>query len=121
MALPRPAKGTGKWWALGILVTLAFAGWLAVREYSVAGQRVTAQTLGFQVVDARTVTIDFEVSKPPEVTVVCTLQAQDIRHAVVGSATMTVPPADQRSTQHQATIRTTTAAVAALVHDCVRA
>ncbi|MGV1009159.1 MAG: DUF4307 domain-containing protein [Dermatophilaceae bacterium] len=120
MALPKPAQGTGKWWAIGIVVTLAFVGWLGYRELSVAGQRVTAQTLGFQVVDDRTVTIDFEVSKPPEVTVVCTLQAQDIRHAVVGSATETVAPADQRSTQHKASIRTTTAAVAALVHDCVR-
>ena len=120
MALPRPAEGTGKWWALGIAFTLAFAGWLGYREYSVAGQRVTAQTLGFQVVDARTVSIDFEVSKPPEVTVVCTLQAEDIRHAVVGSTTATIPPADQRSTRHEATIRTTTQAVAALVHDCVR-
>jgi len=121
MALVRPAKGTGKWWALGIAFTLAFAGWLGYREYSVADQRVTAQTLGFDVVDARTVSIDFEVSKPPEMTVVCTLQAQDIRHAVVGSATATIPPADQRSSRHEASIRTTTQAVAALVHDCVRA
>lgn len=121
MALSRPAQGTGKWWAIGIAATMAFGGWLAFREVTVAGQRVTAQTLGFQVVDERTVTIDFEVSKPPEVTVVCTVQAQDIRHAVVGSATTTIGASDERSTRHDATIRTTTPAVAALVHDCVRA
>lgn len=120
MAVPKPAPGTGKWWVLGIAVTLAFAGWLGYRELSVAGQRVTAQTLGFEVVDARSTQIRFEVSKPPEVAVVCTVQAQDIRHAVVGSATVDIPPSAERVTQHEATIRTTTPAVAALVHSCVR-
>ena len=41
--------------------------------------------------------------------------------SVVGSATATIGSSDERSTRHDATIRTTTPAVAALVHDCVRA
>jgi hypothetical protein len=120
MAVPKPAPGTGKWWALGIALTLVFVAWLAYREAAVVSQRVIAQTLGFRIVDGRTAEIEFEVSKPPETTVVCTVQAQDVLHAVVGSATVDIPPSSERTTRHETTIRTTTPAVAALVHTCVR-
>ncbi len=120
MAVLRPAPGTTKWWVLGIVFTLAFGGWLFYREYSVAGERVMARLMAFDIVDARTASIRFEVTKPPEQAVVCTLQAQDVHHAVVGSAQVTVGPSPQRTTTQEATIRTTTPAVAALVHSCVR-
>lgn len=120
MAVPKPAPGTGKWWALGIAFTLVFVSWLGYREFSVAGQRVTAQTLGFQIVDGRTTQIEFEVTKPAEAAVVCTVQAQDIKHAVVGSATVDIPASAATVSRHATTIRTTTPAVAALVHSCVR-
>lgn len=121
MPVPRPAPGTGKWWALGIAFALSMTAFFSWRVLSVADEQITARTLGFAVVDTRTTTIDFEVTRPPTTTVVCTVQAQDIGHGVVGSAQVTLAPGGDRIVRQSATIRTTTKAVAALVHDCVRA
>lgn len=120
MPLPRPTPGTGKWWALGIAFALGMTALFSWRVLSVADEQITVQTVGFDVVDARTTTIDFDVTRPVGGTVRCTVQAQDVRHAVVGSAEVLVAPARVRTSRQSVTIRTTTQAVAALVHDCVR-
>lgn len=120
MPLPRPAPGTGTWWVIGIAFTVAMTAFFTWRVFSVAAEQITAQTVGFRVVDARTTTIDFDVTRPVGTRVVCTVQAQDVRHGVVGSVDVTVPTDGLRTVRQSATIRTTTQAVAALVHDCVR-
>ena len=120
MSTLRPAPGTGKWWALGIAVTVLFTVFASWRVLSVADQRIDADTTAFHAVDDRTFQLSFDVHKPPALTVVCTLQAQDLKKNVVGSATLTVPPATERTTTHTVTIRTTTKAFAGIVHDCLR-
>jgi hypothetical protein len=120
MAGWRPTPGTGKWWVLGIVFGLAFTAWATWQEYSVSDQKISVRDIGYTVVDDRTVTLNFEVTKPADGTVVCTVQAQDLHKNVVGSTTVPIPPAATRTNTYTATIRTTTLAFAALTHDCVR-
>ncbi len=116
----RPAPGTGKWWALGIAFTVLFIAFASWRVLGVAAEQVDADTTAFHAIDDRTFQLSFDVHKPTALTVVCTLQAQDLKKNVVGTATLTVPPAPERTTTHTVTIRTTTKAFAGIVHDCVR-
>ena len=119
----RPRLPRGRilgWWAVGAVFFVIAASFATWRIMSVANEQVTATVVGFKVVDERTTTISFDVTKPPEVTVVCTVHAQNIKKALVGSAQVTVPPSTERTTNHQVAIKTTTGAVAALVQDCMR-
>ncbi len=116
----RITPGTGKWWALGIAFTLAFTVFASWRVLSVSDQAIDATTTGFKVVDERTLKLTFDVHKPPQIAVVCTVQAQDQKKNVVGTLTVDIPAATERTTTHEVLIKTTTQAFAGLVHDCVR-
>ncbi len=116
----RITPGTGKWWALGIAFTLAFTVFASWRVLSVADQAIDATTTGFKVVDDRTLKLTFDVHKPPQVAVVCTVHAQDRKKNVVGTLSVDIPAATERTTTHEVLIKTTTQAFAGLVHDCVR-
>ena len=118
---PRITPGTGKWWALGIAFTLAFTGFASWKVLSVADQAIDVTLTAVSVVDDRTTVVTFDLHRPPAQAVVCTVQAQDQRKAVVGTATVDLPPATERTTTHQVTVKTTTRAFTGLVHDCVRA
>lgn len=74
--------------------------------------------LAYTVHDAGSVTVRFEVTKPPEMTAVCEVVAQEVGKAVVGRAEVTIPPAAERTTRHEATLRTTTLAVIGLAKTC---
>jgi hypothetical protein len=123
MPLPRylrPEPGQGKFWVMGIifgLIVTTYATWFAYQS----GNGVGADNISFTVPDSRTATLTFSVTKPTDLAVVCTIQAQDINHAVVGTAQVKVPPAATKTTVQTGTVKTTTEAVAVLVHDCVRA
>lgn len=116
----RIAPGTGKWWALGIAFTLAFTVFASWRVLTVSAQAIDVTTTGFKVIDERTLKLTFDVHKPAEVAVVCTVHAQDQKKNVVGSTTVDVPAGTERTTTHAVLIKTTTQAFAGLVHDCVR-
>lgn len=74
--------------------------------------------LAYTVHDAGSVTVRFEVTKPPEMTAVCEVVAQEVGKAVVGRTEVTIPPAAERTTRHEVTLRTTTLAVIGLVKTC---
>ena len=118
--VPRPAPGTGRWWVIGILaigLSVVIIVWLNLR---VAADRITAETTGFRINDERSVTVYFEVSRPPGVAVTCTLQAMDSGFGTVGTASTPVPATDERLVKHSGTVRTTSTAVTGLVQSCVR-
>ena len=85
MRLPRPAPGTGKWWAVGVigcgLAVIAIV-WIALA--SNAG-RITSTTVSYQVVDNRSVVVDFDVTVEPGTALVCEIRAMAANFAVVGS------------------------------------
>ena len=84
MPLPRPAPGTGRWWAIGTIgctIGIALAVWLGLANSLGA---VTWTDTDYKVIDDRSVQVGFDVHRPPVQAVSCTVQAQDTAHGVVG-------------------------------------
>ncbi len=99
---------------LGILGT-AMVIWYAL---SATVDKVNWRDVAFEVPADNLVRMRFEITKPPDMTAVCTLLAQETNHGVVGRTTVTIPPASERTTYHEATIRTTSLAVIGTVRTC---
>ena len=119
-ALPRPAPGTGRWWLFGtvaIVLAVAAISWVSLHD---SGNRITATTVAYDVVDDSSVQIRFDVTRPPQLSVSCTMRALDGHFGVVGSAVVAIPPGAEGTTHHVATIRTAARAVTGVVQDCVR-
>ncbi len=119
MAIPRPAPGTGRWWVVGTIgigLSVALVVWFGLRN---SGNRITATTVGYKVLDDTSVRISFDVDRPAQLPVTCTLSALDAHFTVVGRADVVIPPG-QRTTHHVETIKTATRAVTGVVQDCVR-
>ncbi|HEY6743125.1 MAG TPA: DUF4307 domain-containing protein [Lapillicoccus sp.] len=116
-AAPRRRRG----WAVagGVvgLVVAVLVGWWTLRN---EGQRITATTIGYTVESNTTVTVSFDVSRPPGLAVTCTVRALDGHFTVVGAADIVVPPEGERVVHLEKAVRTTSRAVTGVVQDCVR-
>ena len=97
MPLPRPAPGTGRWWVIGTIgctIGIALAVWLGLANSLGA---ITWTDTDYKVIDDTSVQVGFDVHRSPEDAVVCTVQAQDTAHGVVGVLEVKVPPSAERS------------------------
>ncbi|MBO3129852.1 DUF4307 domain-containing protein [Dermatophilus congolensis] len=101
--------------AAAVVVGSAVATWFGL---AASTDWPLQRDLAYDVHDASSVTVRFEVTKPPEMTAVCEVVAQEVGKAVVGRENVTIPAAKERTTQHQTTVRTTTTAVIGLVKTC---
>ncbi|MEO7236650.1 MAG: DUF4307 domain-containing protein [Lapillicoccus sp.] len=100
------------------LVAAVLISWWTLRNES---QRVSATTVAYKVVDDTSVTVSFDVSRPPGLAVTCTIRAMDGHFTAVGSATVPIPSTGDQVVHQESTVRTTTRAVTGVVQDCVRA
>lgn len=119
MVLPRPAPGTGKWWAVGIVgcsIAVALIVWVGIR--TTVG-KINATTVSYRVVDERSVTVSFDVHRPPGTALVCEVQALAQNFGVVGSVRVPVPASAEQSTALTVTVKTASLAVTGLVESCV--
>ena len=118
MPLPRPAPGTGRWWVVGVIgcgLGVALAVWLGLAN-SVG--RVTFIDTGYQVIDDRSVRVEFDVHRPAGRAVDCRVQALDKTFGVVGAVDVAVPASPERSVHREVVVRTTSRAVTGVVHSC---
>ena len=118
MTLPRPAPGTLKWWiigSLGIAASVALVVWFAL---SATVGLPSWQTWGFKIVDDRTVSVTFDVTRPEGQPMTCTIEALDRDFGRVGSVQFAVPQTETETGRHTATVLTTTRAVTGQVRTC---
>ncbi|MDC5696931.1 DUF4307 domain-containing protein [Intrasporangium calvum] len=118
MPLPRPAPGTLKWWVVGTIgigLGVALAVWFGL---SATVGLPAWQTMGFKVVDNRSVWVDFEVYSPGGKDVTCTVHALSRDFAVVGSTEVPVELGGVDTVRRQVTVRTTSLAVTGAVDSC---
>ncbi|MEP6649793.1 MAG: DUF4307 domain-containing protein [Lapillicoccus sp.] len=99
------------------LVAAVLIGWWTLRNES---QRITATTIGYRVESETSVSVSFDVSRPPGLAVTCTVRALDGHFTVVGTADIVVPPTGERVVHLEKVVRTATRAVTGVVQDCVR-
>ncbi len=100
--------------ALGVLGTIVVV-WYAL---SATVTKPMWRDVSFDVVDDRLTTMRFELTKPTDMTVDCTVIAQETNHGVVGRTVVTVGPTQTPSTVHEVQIKTTTLAVIGTVRTC---
>jgi hypothetical protein len=100
---------------LGITAGVALAVWFGL---SASLGHVTWQDIGATVVNDRVVEVDYQVHREPGRAVVCTLEAQDLRHARVGTTQDRIPASPEQDVRRAARVPTTTRAVTGAVVSC---
>ncbi|MBI9114717.1 DUF4307 domain-containing protein [Sanguibacter suaedae] len=94
---------------------VAGAAWLA---FGPSDDGVRGKTFGFSVLSSEEVEIRFDVAKPQDATVVCTLDAMNAGYAQVGTKDVTIGPSDAPERRYTTTIATSEEAVTAVVDSC---
>jgi hypothetical protein len=119
MRPPKLAPGTLKWWIVGVIGVgggIALVVWFGL---AATLGKPTWQTVSYKVLDDRTVTVSFDVSRPSGQPLTCLVHALGADFATVGSIEVHVPQADTDTTREQVTVRTTTRAVTGAVQTCM--
>lgn len=110
----KPRWGIGIAIALGAIATGLF-GWMTIASTL---DDVGADGTGHEIVDERTVVVNFQITAPIGRTVACALEAQDVEHGVVGWKIVEYPASDEHARAFQETIPTTAEATTGLVNSC---
>ena len=105
-------------WIIAIVVALlgvgVFAWMTAAREM----QSVDADDLGFDLVDAHSVTVRFQLTGIQGKDVACVVEALDEEFGVVGWKVVEIPAGDDHSQAVSATVPTVAQATTGLVNTC---
>jgi hypothetical protein len=100
---------------VGLCILAGAAGYIALNQ---ANPKIQAAVISFTT-GTNSVTVTFEVDKPSDEMLECTLNAQDVRGEVIGTAN--VPVAAGRSKEDlQTTVNTTGTPNTVTVADCVK-
>ena len=111
-------RGRPRWlWllvlAVGVLIGVVFAAWVAFQP-----RPVTAQLYGYDVVDDHHVDITLNVHRPEPLAVTCTVYAQAHDHSIVGEKTVTVPAGEREDTRVNISLETERRAVTGVLRTC---
>ncbi|WP_456787899.1 DUF4307 domain-containing protein [Cellulomonas sp. P5_C5] len=116
---PEPTARSARRGRIGIVVAavvgVALVVWIGL---AMAGKPVSTKDVGFHVDGSRSVDVTFEVTKPKEATVTCTVSALSESYAEVGVRTVEVGPADTATRRVTVTVQTTELAVTGIVESC---
>ena len=109
-----------RWWFAGtaVLFALVFGAWLWWGGLSSPGAQLEARNAGYEVVDDRTVTVEWRLTVEPGTPAKCAVQALNARYSVVGWKIVDVPPSDQRTRLLTEQLRTTDRAETGLIYRC---
>lgn len=104
-------------WALGGAAVLGGIAFLVFGGLPSA-ESVEFHDLHYEVVDARTVSVDFEVTAPPGLPVACAVEALSPSFATVGWKVVEIPAAEQRTRRFTTTLVTTYEATTGALRNC---
>ena len=99
--------------AVGVLIGIAWAAWVAFQP-----RPVSAQLYGYEVVDDNRVDITLDVRRPEPIAVTCTVYAQADDHSTVGEKTVTVPADDRENARVRISLETERRAVNGVLRMC---
>lgn len=104
--------------AIVVIVIAAAVGGFAWLTVSNALDDVGADTTGFLVDDAHSVTLEFQISAPAGSTVACALEAQDEEHGVVGWKVVEYDASEGHARAFRESIPTVALATTGFVNTC---
>lgn len=110
----------GRRWAwIGVgVAAVAVVGYFGWTTYAQAAQSVDIDVTGFQVIDAHSVTVDFQLTLARGAAVSCVIEAQDTEHGIVGWKVVSYPADEAHSRRFSETVATTAEATTGLVPSC---
>ena len=120
MHLPDAGTRDGRLrWAAGAAVVAAV---LAVSWYGWSSTRgqVVPEVTGYEVVSDASVVVDYTLSRPTGVGVVCRVAALDVRKGRVGVVEDRIPADGPAVVARETTVRTSSRAVTGVVESCTR-
>ncbi|HET8599406.1 MAG TPA: DUF4307 domain-containing protein [Segeticoccus sp.] len=118
MPVSSPRGPSRRAWVLG---TLAIAAGVALAIWfglAASLGHVTWQDTAYHVDSDRLVQVGYSVHRAPGRAVVCTIQAQDVHHATVGTTQDRIPASGDATVQRVVQVHTTTRAVTGTVQTC---
>jgi hypothetical protein len=101
--------------AAAAIVVVAWVLWAGLDQ---AGATLDAEDKGSTIVDARTVSISYQVSMPVGQTASCALQVQNEAHGIVGWRIVKVPASSRYTTSYTATVLSSEQGVTGLIYRC---
>lgn len=107
-----------RWWVFGSVAVVLMVAMAIVWGLSASVGRVHWINTGHDLVSDSAVDVRFDLRRDPDRAVICRLEAQDRRHAVVGRAEVTVAPSTTSPSRHVEQVRTATPAVTGYVEQC---
>ncbi|MRH28661.1 DUF4307 domain-containing protein [Microbacterium sp. SYP-A9085] len=99
-------------------VAAGAVGFMVWSSFASSADAVDAVATGYQVVDARTVRLDFQLTAPVGSAIVCVLEADDTDHGVVGWKVVSLPASTSHTHAYAETIPTVGEATTGLVNTC---
>ena len=108
------AKRLRPWAFAGVAVMTITAMWFGFANYS----PVSHQDVGFRVISQWQTEVDFELTKPRDSTVICTIEALNNSYLAVGYLQVELGPSDFVTNRHTVAVNTTEMAVTGLVDEC---
>ncbi|WP_298037184.1 DUF4307 domain-containing protein [uncultured Microbacterium sp.] len=113
----RGRRRKATWIIGGIIAVLAViaAGWMTVAQ---SMNSVDADDLGFEVVDAHSTTVRFQLTATNQKDVVCAVEALDVEFGVVGWKIVEIPADAAHTRSFTVTVPTVAEATTGLVNAC---
>jgi hypothetical protein len=99
---------------IGVAMLTITAMWFGFANYS----PVSYQNIGFRVISEWQTEVDFELTKPTNATVVCSVETLNNAFATVGWVELEFGPNNSQTIRHTVTVNTTELAVTGLVDEC---
>ena len=102
---------------IAVVVGVSAIGWAIIYAYSEGQPGITPQIMSYSI-KARSVDVQYELSKPKGKLVHCSVVAYDVNHAVIGSVPVTFPRG-HGDFQRDQVVPTTSKAIAADLVNCL--
>ncbi len=114
---PRPGRRRAFWIIVGAIAVASVGGlsWLTVSN---SLDDVGYDETGFELVDARTVTVSFQATPPAGMSFACALQALDEDFGIVGWRVIEYPASETITRTFVETIPTVAQATTGTLHSC---
>jgi hypothetical protein len=106
------------WWSIVGAIAVVAVGALGFSTVSRSIEEIDVTATGYNVADAHTTTVTFQITTPPGRVVACALEAQDEEHGIVGWRIVEYPASEEHSRAFTETIPTVALATTGLVNSC---